>query len=208
LLARKGRVPEAKKCIKAYLEWYHILANGKPILISSVRKILEKRAVFFQAGSSDKEGRNIIFWDASKYNVDEIPEPDLIRTLVYCLERATERPDVHQKGIVIVGNFTGYAMSNFSSRVMKSFFGTLRKYFPLVLHKLLLVNPPPWISRVITMSQAFVNKLMSRIEFINSKKLSDFIDPTNSLPYFGGTFDFDMERWIRLRYEIEGIEYI
>ncbi len=38
----------------------------------------------------DKEGRYIIFWNMSKFDVDKCPEPDLMRALVYALERATE----------------------------------------------------------------------------------------------------------------------
>lgn len=97
----------------------------------------------------DKEGRIIIYWDAAKYNVDTVSEPEFIKCLVYCLEQVTERyftirtifeafiimiliiysffrADLHAKGIVIVGNFTGWTMANFSTRVMNSFFGTLK----------------------------------------------------------------------------------
>lgn len=42
----------------------------------------------------DKEGHKILMYDAAGMKVDEIAEPDLIKTLVYCLERITERYEV------------------------------------------------------------------------------------------------------------------
>ena len=103
----------------AIKEWYQLLTSGKPIKITDVRKPLESQVLYYVEGAwyapsylsyllfsfrfvfvvvsrpnkinSDNQGRNIIFWDMSNYDVDVTPEPVLMRTFVYCLERATER---------------------------------------------------------------------------------------------------------------------
>ncbi len=88
------------------------MAQGNPIRISDVRSIIEDKILFYVENAwyviainclwsyhnllltflhRDKEGRPIIFWDAARYFVDKIPEPALIKALVYALERITER---------------------------------------------------------------------------------------------------------------------
>lgn len=99
----------------------------------------------------DVEGRNIIFWDMSNYDIDVTPEPVLMRTFVYCLERATEkyclfliflklvvfdeasRVDAQTKGIIVLANLSNWSMARFSMRIVNSFFGTVRVCYLLFI---------------------------------------------------------------------------
>jgi len=208
LRARDGKPLQAKRLIKSYLDWYDILTSGNPIKISDVRRVLESRIIYFIDGATDKDGRSMIFYDSANYRVDGWSEPELIRCLVYCLERITERQEVQTKGIVILSNMVNWSMANFSMRVGNSFFSTLRKYFPVILHKLYFIDAPSWISRVMTLCQPFISTLLPAIELISSQALFERVDIANLPTDLRGEYALDLERWIRTRHEIEGVEYL
>jgi hypothetical protein len=205
--ARHCKPIAAKHLLLRYIEWYQLLTAGKPIKISDVRKPLESRVLFYVEGATDKEGRNIIFWDLSNYDVDVTPEPVLMRTFVYCLERATERAEAQANGLILIANLTNWSMARFSMRIVNSFFGTVRKYFPVIVHRILFLNAPGWFFKVLTMYQSFISSTMDVIELVTPQKLQEYVTVENLVPAAEGVFHFDMELWIRTRHSVEGIEY-
>jgi len=205
--ARNCKPVAAKHLLLRYIEWYQLLTTGKPVKISDVRKTLESQVLFYVEGAMDIEGRNIIFWDLSNYDVDTTPEPVLMRTFIYCLERATERAEAQTKGIVVLANLSNWSMSRFSTRIVNSFFGTVRKYFPVIVHRILFLNAPGWFFKVLTMYQSFIASTMDLIELVTQQQLQEYIHVDNLVPAAQGSYHFDMELWIRTRYAAEGLDY-
>jgi hypothetical protein len=191
--ARHGKSAHVRNLLLRYIEWYQLLNAGKPIKISEVRKTLESRVLYFVDGAYDREGRNMIFWDLSNYDVDVTPEPILMRTFVYCLERATERQEAQAKGIILIANLSNWSMARFSMRIVNSFFGTVRKYFPVNVARILFLNAPGWFFRVLTMYQSFISSTMNLIELVTQQQLLQYVADDNLVPAANGTFHFDMD---------------
>jgi len=155
----------------------------------------------------DLENRPILLFNAAQYYVDKFPVIDFIRTLVYYLERLTESDETQKSGITLIANTANWTMANLSYRNATAFFESFKNSFPISVKQILLVDSPGWMPRVLSLISPVIGKLMSKIVFVTQQQLLKYVSVDNLPPELGGTSQFDMDLWIRSRYETEKVEY-
>jgi len=99
-------------------------------------------------------------------------------------------------------------MANFHYKTISAFFETMRHYFPVIVKRILLLEPSKWVNKAFSLIGPNAGqKFMSKIAHVTFDELLKYVDKENLVAELGGSQQFDMGQWIRSRYEIEQVEY-
>jgi len=146
----------------------------------------------------------------SRYFPEKNSLDDLMRSLVYLLERMTEREATSINGLAFMANMADWGYSNFSVNYCKNFLDTMQGRYPCRIRLFLIVNPPSWFSIIWRIMRTMMSKQFAEKVFLpKGNELFNFVDAENVPKEFGGTLDLDeaLQSFIKYRYKVEGIEY-
>jgi len=208
LRSRKYHVKAARKAIQTHITFIKYYNQGKPITIQSVRRAFELQVLTVYGGVC-VDGGPVILFNANRHFVEILPVNDLVRGIMYCIERANEMSGAFTAGVTMLVNVENWAMKNYSMK-FSSVLATILKELPFILKNLICVDSPWWMSKMYAVFSGMMGKaLWSKMRIIDRAALAtEYITSENLLPEMKGTFDFDLNQWLRTRYEIEKIEYI
>jgi len=155
---------------------------------------------FAVPGARDKEGRYVGYLYPGKLVPSELPIPDAEAWLCwfygYAIEH--ERMDAFRNGFVFVQDYQDYGWKNFDIKFQQALTTVLQDTFPILLKKILLINPPTILKAIIAICKVFMKKkIMDRIAAIELDDLKDIIDVDMLPKQFGGNMEFDPDTQLR-----------
>jgi len=203
----KFNVKASYKVMKNYAEWSSQI-DLPNLTIDKVRKQLETGTLII-TGSKSKKGHYLLYMKPALYFAkDDLDE--LLRSLVYLLERMTERESTATEGLAFMANMEDWGWSNFSIKYAKNFFDTMQGRFPCRVRLFLIVNPPSWFGAIWRLIRPMMTKQFAEKVFLpHGSEIFDFFDPENVPKVLGGTLDLEdmLHTFIKYRYEVENIPY-
>jgi hypothetical protein len=211
------------------------------LTIEKVRKQLETGCLIipgskykfflFLLFERSKKGHHLLYMRPARYFAKDNLD-DLLRSLVYLLERMTERESTATEGLSFMANMEDWGWSNFSIKYAKSFFDTVqvpfsslflivKGRFPCRVRMFLIVNPPSWFNMVWRlirpmMSSQFAgtysiswSKFSEKVSMPQGKEIFEHFDADQVPKELGGELDIDaaLSVFIRHRYEVEGVSF-
>jgi len=207
LRSRKYHVRAARKTVEWYIQFVKYYTHDQPITIASVRKAFDF-GIMTVYGGVDVDGGPILYFNCTKHFVETLPAFDLVRAWLYCLDRVNDQPNAFSQGITCLLNMGNWTMKNYSMKFYKTLASIFNQY-PYVCKHILCVDSPWWMSKMWTIFSNMIGKtLWMKMRIIDRNTLAEYISSDHLLPELGGTFDFDLNQWLRSRYETEKIEYI
>jgi len=145
--------------------------------------------------------------EPGKYFPSVTPVDELMRSLVYLLERAIESEDTQKRGFTFLANMANWGWHNFSVHYASTFFDTLQNRFPARVGLFLIVDPPSWFGLIWRLIRPMMSsKFASKVNLPYSSDLGQWFDEDNIPKEVGGKYDFDFKKWVQNRYTIEGID--
>jgi len=160
----------------------------------------------YYSNSRDNEGRSIRF--VRIYKTSPNANGQTIENLVkFYLWMAYvgifhEGIDGLRNGCCVVADAEGYSWKQFDIDFQKQTSQLFMEKFPLLLRKLILINPPSIFSALLKIISTFnKNKILKRIEPVSRKEVCKFI-PADQLPVeFGGTAQYNTDDYIKILQE-------
>ena len=154
---------------------------------------IRTRTIFPCPGLKTKEGSHVFYMRPSRFDPDETPVSLIIDNLIYVMDKMTKKND--QRGITLLANMEGWAMSNFGMDYCRKFMSVLQgKDFPVRADTMLILNPPSWFGKVwVIMKPMLSAKFRERVVMIKERDLYAHMD-NNFEEYvpdevFGGEVD-------------------
>jgi hypothetical protein len=207
----KFNVKSAYKVMKHYADW-SIKISLSSLTIDKVRRQLESQTLLIP-GCISKDGHQFLYMKPGLYFPQGQEDLDeLIRSLIYLLERMVEKEKSSTEGISFMANMDNWTMSNFSINYAKTFFDTMQGRFPCRIRLFLIVNPPSWFSMIWRLIRPMMSSSFASKVFLPTKEeLPSFIQGNeDEIPQeFGGKLNTSeaLENFIKYRYIIEGKDY-
>jgi len=95
-----------------------------PLKIDRVRHVLEQQ-VIMPTFTKDRDGYPILYMKPNHYFPDKVPTAELMRAVVYCLERMADDPVTQMYGFTFIADMNGWGWSNWETSYAKTFMGTV-----------------------------------------------------------------------------------
>jgi len=207
--AKKFNVKCAYKVMKKYQEW-SVQLDLPNLTASRVADQLQTQCLVIP-GSLTKQGHSILYMRPAKYFPATYPLEDLMRSLVYLLERMTEREKTATEGLAFMANMADWGWSNFSVRYAKNFFDTMQGRFPCRVRLFLIVDPPSWFGAIWRLIRPMMSADFAAKVFLPKREeLHNFIDGAQNIPKeLGGTLDLPecLNAFIKYRQYVEQLKH-
>jgi hypothetical protein len=216
----KFNVDTAYKVLKNYQKWSASMPGGlQHQSIVNLRSQLETKTLILLPDSiRSRDGHQFLYMKPGRYYPGQDSLDALIKSLVYLLERMTEREKSCTEGIAFMADMENWGWSNFGIYYAKTFFDTMQGRFPCRCRMFLIVNPPYWFSAVWKlirpmMTADFAEKIQmpNGVEELQALIAGDSYEQrVASLPRdLGGELDLDdtLESYIKYRYMAEKQDY-
>jgi len=152
--------------------------------------------------SRDKSGRSIRYFNPGKVipNVNGYTVENLTKWFVWMSYVGVfhEGIDGLRNGVCMVVDFEGYGWKNFDIDFQKHTSALFSEKFPLLVRKILIVNPPTIFTAVAKILSTMIkNKMFDRHEIVSVKDVGKFIDSDNLLAQFGGNVNYTRQDWCK-----------
>eukprot|EP00475_Leptophrys_vorax_P031474 TRINITY_DN47684_c0_g1_i1.p1 TRINITY_DN47684_c0_g1~~TRINITY_DN47684_c0_g1_i1.p1 ORF type:complete len:317 (-),score=89.83 TRINITY_DN47684_c0_g1_i1:92-1042(-) len=216
----KFNVDAAYKVLKNYQKWSVSIPGGlQHQSIVTLRAQIETQTLILLPDSiRSKDGHQFLYMKPGRYFPGTDPLDALIKSLVYFLERMTEREKSCSEGIAFMADMENWGWQNFGIRYAKTFFDTMQGRFPCRCRMFLIVNPPYWFSSVWKlirpmMSADFAEKIQmpNGVEELQELVAGDSYEQRIAcLPRdLGGELDLEetLTSYIKYRYMVEKQDY-
>lgn len=154
------------------------------------------------AGGKDWAGRRIFVVDFGKPDASELLEvfPVLVRFASLLWDACMADVESIENGVCFVGNMKTLTWKKFNMEFVKSFCNLWQDGYPIRVRRIVLVDLPLFFRGLASVVSLFIPKKISdRFKWVKGANLDKFV-PLEQLPLaFGGTMEFDLEKWIRDR---------
>lgn len=178
------------------VNYYTIRAANADILKELTPRALEhvfKTGIVSVLPHRDSQGRQILYFRPGKWNPNDFPIFDILRTNILNLELAVMSEETQISGLVLIGNMTDVGLAqakNFERSYAKIMTSLIQDAFPLRFKGLHFINEPTIFGAIFTIVKPFLKeKTVKRFTFHGSslESLHKCFDP-NILPEeLGGT---------------------
>jgi len=208
----KFNVKSAYKVMQHYAN-LNLKFNIPSLTIDKVRRQLETQVLLIP-GCVSKDGHHFLYMKPSLYFPrTQVDLDELIRSLIYLLERMVEKEKSSTEGIAFIVNMENWSMEeNFSINYAKTFFHTLQGRFPCRIRLVLIVNPSKWFSMIWKLFRPMLSSSCAAKVFLPTKEeLSSYFkgDESEIPQEFGGRLNTSeaLENFIKYRCLVEGKNY-
>lgn len=120
----------------------------------------------------DEEGRNILYFRPGKWNPNDMPMMDILRTNILNLELAVMSEETQVNGVVLIGNMIGLGLihtKNIDRNTVRIMTRLIQESFPLRFKRIHIVNEPTIFGAVFAVVKPFLKeKTVSRLTFHGS----------------------------------------
>jgi len=178
------------------------------IKITDVLQEVGGRMLMLVEGARDKEGRVVLMTLPQNYSPATSPPMNVVRAVMYLLDKAQEDVEVQRKGFTVVVDGTGSKYSNFDPKMPRVLLDGIVGRYPARIGFTIITNMP-WFFRFVwaVIRPLLSEKLAQRFHMLAQEQLMEFIPREHLLPEYGGSCPYDHQAWIRKQYEREGIPY-
>jgi len=159
--------------------------------------------VTYLPGARDKLGRSIRCLRLAKstpnINGQTVEEFTKFATWLHYVGIFHDGIDGLRNGCCIVAELEGFGWKNFDIDFQRQTAQLWTDRFPLLMRKFLMLHPPVIFAAINKiMATITKDKIMDRIETLNTKDIKKFIDLDNLPAEFGGNVNYSAKDWIVL----------
>lgn len=183
-----------------------IFDNLKASSDSSLKRVLESNTVVAPDNMVDKQGRTVLVFRFRNNDMSDGRTPqDVVRMLLYTIDRILENPETQTKGVVIFHDMTGLSLNNVDIRIPKLMLSSLIGHFPIRIHGIYVYHAPGFFRAIFSLVSLLIPaKLRGRIHFVDSlDNVYEIIDQDEMLEEHGGKRTHDAKAWVASQMERE-----
>lgn len=137
------------------------------------------------AYNRDIDGKTLLICKTKLHQKGKNDVDDLIRLLVYWVERLQREENYAQISLVFDMNSTG--LSNMDMEFTKRIIETFKFYYPYILNYIIIFDMPWVLSAAFKIVKSLLPpKAVAKMKFVNQKTISDYVDESNALSCWGG----------------------
>jgi len=156
---------------------------------ASLKRVLESEVVVAPDGMVDKQGRTVLIGRFRNNDMSDGRTPqDVVRMLIYTIDRVLENENAQKNGVVIFHDMEGMSTNNVDVRIPKLLLGALIGHFPIRIHGIYAYNAPVFVRGMFSVvSLIMPTKLRQRTHFVTSlEEVYEIIDQEEMLEEHGG----------------------
>lgn len=162
--------------------------------------------LFEYAATIDKEGRSSSFMDSGRFDPKSLDPKKfhlLIKLFFMYMDLLTSTISLTRNGTVFISDMSNFGWKNFDQTLEKKFSGLYQDCYPIKFARMLMVNPPWYMSAILAIMKLFLKKkIADRMQCVwtenaaKSKLLSTYITPEQMPAEFGGTLTASFHLWM------------
>mmetsp|Transcript_14408 Transcript_14408/g.15974 ORF Transcript_14408/g.15974 Transcript_14408/m.15974 type:complete len:304 (-) Transcript_14408:528-1439(-) len=202
LFARKFDLERTVKMAKGFYEWVQnderVSRAYKPNTIS--KEVTLCGAFLSVPGARTIEGYALLYNRVTFLNPATVDREDALdfATAVHLLSFTSEGMDYHRNGICVVVDMKGMTWAHFDVEMRKKLMELLENKFPCRTKRLLVLNPPVFLTALMAIARLFVkSKILSRMRILSSEAdLLKYIDKSQLHEYYGGDVSYTPQQWL------------
>ena len=179
------------------------------LTIQDVRYQLETECLSIP-GVRDVDGNLVLYMKPALYTPKKDSLDELMRSLIYLLQRMTEDEHCATVGLTFMANMEGWGWSNWSVNYARNFFNVMMGRFPQRVRRFLIVNPPGWFGAVWAMIRQMISsEFAAKVAMPKREGVTEFLAEDALPTVMGGKVDYSdqLQKFIRHRYKVEGLDY-
>eukprot|EP00128_Syssomonas_multiformis_P018114 Colp12_sorted_trinity150504_noHs@10258 len=174
------------------------------ITIADVHDLISKDIVTL-VGTSDKHGRPISLINWRNFHPDQMDEVSLSRCIAYLFDQVYRmNPPVSE--MFCLFDYSDWSLRQTAPRLAKLSLDIAKRYPFVPISRAVNV---PWYFRVIwkVVSPWMTKSALEHWKVLGSPKdLQDEVEKQFVPKHLGGSYEYDIEEWIKKRYQIEGLK--
>ena len=174
---------------------------------ATLKRVLESEVIVAPTDMVDKQGSTVLIGRFRNNDMSDGRTPkDVVRMMIYTIDRVLETENAQMNGIVVFHDFTGLTTNNLDPRIPKLLLGALIGHFPIRVHGIYAYNAPAFFRAMFgVMSSLFMPaKLKKRVHFVTSlEDVYQVIDQDEMLEEHGGKRVHDTKAWVASQMERE-----
>jgi len=180
--------------------------NVAGLKVNSVYETAKSGKCFY-TGLRDKLGRPIVVFRAAKHD----PNSDFLETLklvVYVIERALEDLNGDVQDCVLVYDLRDWERKQTDNRTVKLLLEMVQAHYPARIGLLLVVSAPWYFRVVFKVIRPWLGQdLIQKVHIYGEvDEMGKWIAPDQRLPEWAGSADYDLNRWLQQRANLEGVD--
>lgn len=178
---------------------------------SDLQRVLESEFVVAPEGLVDKKGHTVLIGRFRNNNMsDGRTSQDIVRTMIYTIDRLLERESTQQHGITVFHDLNGLSRNNISPAAAKILLRALIGHFPIRIKNIYILNAPLFFRGFFSvLSLAMPSKMRARTHFVHSMDdIYKVIDQRELLEEHGGQRVHDSTAWVAQQMEREANDSI
>ncbi|KAA8495108.1 Tyrosine-protein phosphatase non-receptor type 9 [Porphyridium purpureum] len=202
---RNWHVRPALALLKQYSKWYARFDLTPTLLtVDRVENMLLQNVIMSPPGMRTRKGNRIMFMRPGLYFPKTMDLTLLMEASAYIYERVCTEEEIQQTGFTFVADMRDWTWDNFSVKYAAAWFHQMQFRFPVPLSSWLMVDTPPWFSRVWIIIRPMMSaSFASKWEFYTRDTILEAIDADNLPEDMGGTYNIDMEQYVIWRRRVE-----
>eukprot|EP00285_Hemiselmis_virescens_P013692 CAMPEP_0173395782 /NCGR_PEP_ID=MMETSP1356-20130122/33345_1 /TAXON_ID=77927 ORGANISM="Hemiselmis virescens, Strain PCC157" /NCGR_SAMPLE_ID=MMETSP1356 /ASSEMBLY_ACC=CAM_ASM_000847 /LENGTH=262 /DNA_ID=CAMNT_0014354633 /DNA_START=110 /DNA_END=898 /DNA_ORIENTATION=+ len=195
-LRSKKTVDKAAALVLAY-DAFVSEKGWQNLTFADVEKTFENKITVCCPDMRDREGRTIVWTRIGNFNKNTMKPEDVQKLMFFTMDWLTTTYERVQKdGVVIVGDWTGFSMFNFTPALPKLILHTAQNILPIRLKAACHVNQASFFNVVFGIITPFMGaKFRSRIRLMKDMDdLRNVVDNSMIPTEMGGQFSFPYDQ--------------
>lgn len=133
---------------------------------------------------------------------------DVVRSILYVMDRALERDSTLLHGITIFHDMKEVSRDNVHTAIPRILFHAILGHFPIRITAVYILNAPLFVRGLFkVISITFLSKVRARMHFVGDiNEILKAIDQDSLLPEHGGKVEHDQKEWMenQIKRETDG----
>lgn len=172
----------------------------------TLKRVLESEVIVAPEGMVDKKGRTVLVGRLRNNDMSDGRTPqDVVRLMMYTIDRALEDENAQKNGLVVFHDMTGLSPSNMHIAIPRMLLGALIGHLPIRPHGIYVYNAPGFFRTMFGVVRLMMpSKLRARMHFVDSMEdVYEVIDKDEMLEEHGGKRQHDTLAWVASQMERE-----
>jgi len=158
---------------------------------------------FYLPGSRDKLGRSVRYLNINRVipNTGPFMAAEMTKWEVWLhyVGFFCDGMDGLRNGCCLVAQLDGYGWKHFDVDFQRQMAPIWVDTFPVLVRKMLMLNPPSIISAILKITTMFMKeKMMDRIEQVDVKEITKIVEPQFLVKEFGGDVEWGPKNYVAL----------
>ena len=202
----KPDVKRAADRFHAHQKWrkeHPFAFDSTPPLLASqddtLRRVLEGETLVLPPGAVAKDKSTLMIGRLRNNDMsDGRTAEDVVRMILYTMDRALERESTTLHGITIFHDMANVTRNNIDPSIPKMLFSAILGHFPIRITAVYILNAPFFVRGLFqVLSLMLPSKVRKRITFVgNMAEILKYIDQDQLLEEQGGKVQDNQKEWI------------